>query len=355
MPRFATLLLLFAAASAGAQTAPLPACADPRPRQPDAELIGLQPSTIAFSSKCEWLVVGGHNGMVQVIDRSTGKLRAQVKAHDLRVQRVLLTPDDKFLFTTKMVHGEVAIWSAPALEPIGRFQIGDPGSAPLAYDSANRILITGASDNIQGWKIGFSREGIPAQPLFTARAKSVIHSIALSPDGKFIAAGGSGALNLWRYEGANPRVVELAAIQPYEPPEWILGTAFSRDGRALVTVMRPPKKQIAVWRVPTLDPFPISGNDPGWEMVTEPGKVVVRANWGYKGPDKSQLSFELDGNGADSVYANLAGTFPTQHAAFRGQAAVSANHNGVAFWNAFGPPGRDPVLTVRALPEPRKN
>jgi WD40 repeat protein len=55
---------------------------------------------LAFTPDAAWLAAGAHDGMVYLIDLSTRKLAASVKAHDKSVLAVRISPDGRTLITT---------------------------------------------------------------------------------------------------------------------------------------------------------------------------------------------------------------------------------------------------------------
>jgi WD40 repeat protein len=320
-------------------------CMDHRARQPDAEAIaGLSPRTLLFSSDCGWLISGNQNGSVQVIERRSGKLLAEAAGHPFRVEHLVISPDDKLLFSSS-TQEDVMIWSLPELKRLGRVLTARRSADALAYHAGRGVLVTGSSSDLHVWKIAFDKPGEAqfSEPLISAKAEGSVHSLAFSPDGKLLAAGMGGTVQLWQYDGAGLKPLATSAGKDLR--EWIMAVAFTRDGKALVSGTR--SKKIQVWQVPSLEPVRQAAGEPRWEFYTDPTRFTARPPRDYAAGDKASLIFEIDDAVADRVYLAAEGRVFSNPIAWRGLVQAAGNSGGVSFFDIYANrPG--PVLTIPA-------
>ncbi|MEZ5615813.1 MAG: WD40 repeat domain-containing protein [Rhodocyclaceae bacterium] len=315
---------------------PFGPCRDKRGQLEDApEIAGLEPTVMTFSSDCRWLMVGNENGSLQVIDRETGRLLGENPGHALRVVRMVATPDDKYLFSSGQALGEILVISLPDARKVATIDTGKQSDHALAFDPKRRLLIAGGSQFLKGWYILPDAAGrLPGleQPAFSVPVRRVVLSLAVSPDGKHIAAGGTGTLQLFEIgAGESLQVREIGYLDGYPPKEWVLGVAFSEDGSVVAAGTR--KKNIGVWRVPTLEPIQQGySNDARWNLFTDPWKVTVAPLRDYKGEDRSKLIFKLHDSTADRVYSAWSGSSLHNVTALRGEVIASGNSRWVSFF-----------------------
>jgi WD40 repeat protein len=244
------------------------------------------PGSAAISPDGRTVVIGSQTGRVSFIDLSSGVVRRGVGGHGALVSNVVYSPDGHTVTTTGN-DGKVIVWDPDTATPVEvlsgpvaqaggvalstdgrtlytysvdgvvlawdlagnrrfglRFHLGpglrccgpvSPPAPPLAVspDGSRFAVRLGAST------VGlFSAKNLQRQASFTLGPKgAVITSLAWSPSGSELAAGGySGLVQLWNLAGA-PRLtrtfVGLHAIST-ALPEAIQSVAFSPDGRLLV-------------------------------------------------------------------------------------------------------------------------
>jgi WD40 repeat protein len=325
-------------------------CKDKRGRVENApEVAGLEPRVMVFSSDCRWLIVGNENGSLHVFDRESGRLIGENPGHALRVVRMVATPDDKYLFSSGQASGEVLVVSLPDARKVATINTGEQSENALAFDPQRRFLIAGGSQFLKGWHIRPDAAGrLPGleQSAFSVRVKRVVNSLAVSPDGKYIAAGGTGTLQLFEIATDEPlQVKEVGYIDSYPPKDWVLGVAFSVDGSMIAAGTR--MKNIGVWRVPTLEPVPQEfSSDARWDLFTDPWKITVAPMRDYKGEDRGKLIFKLHDSTADRVYAAWAGRTLYDVTALRGESHAVGSAGGVTFFDFYASPSPQPTLSI---------
>jgi WD40 repeat protein/serine/threonine protein kinase len=143
-------------------------------------------NAVAFSRDGERLASAGGDGTVKVWNSRTGKVLQNVKAHARSVASVAFHPDGKHLATTG-ADRKVKVWDL----------------------TAEREVFTGPCDAI--------------------RIFGTAYTVAFSPDGRQLAAGGGGAVSVWDWENRQL----LHAFPGHEFHS--IPVAFSPDGRRLAT------------------------------------------------------------------------------------------------------------------------
>lgn len=325
-------------------------CKDMRGQTQDApEVAGLEPRVLIFSSDCRWLVSGNENGSIQVFDRESGRLIGENPGHSLRVARLAISPDDKYIFSSGQASGEVFVLALPSAQKIATIRSDDQAEQSLAFDLRRSLLITGGSQFLKGWSIKPDAAGRLSgidQPVFSVRVKRVVTSLAVSADGRYIAAGQTGAIQLWEYSNDNSsQVNEIASRDLHELSDWVMGVAFSEDGKVIATGAR--DKKVEVWRVPTLEPVPQAAADPAkWDLFTDPWSFTAAPVRDYTGADKLSLVFKLHESTADRVYAAWAGRTIQHVTAQRGAVHAVGNSGGISFFDISSRNSQEPTMSI---------
>lgn len=163
---------------------------------------------------------------------------------------VVFSPDGKLL--AAMGHQEVVIWDledAKLLKRIGGGQPGASGGALTFLKDGQQLAIgSGVPSGPGGVRLVDVQTG--EQTHVFEGPKDVVYSLAVSPDGKRLAAGGAdGIARVWDLE--SKQLVKTID----QHTGWVLCVAFSRDGNLLVTAGADNMSR--VWKVEN------------WEMVAE--------------------------------------------------------------------------------------
>jgi WD40 repeat protein len=192
------------------------------------QIRGAQPSAVHrvfFSRDGRWSCTGGDSGTAKVWDADTGKELMSIPS---RVYGAAFSPDGKRLVTT----GTDRIGRVWDLE--GRTELLQLRGHSSAIDSAafspdgSRLATIALDGTVKLWSAGPGRE--------VMRSQFCVWGLSVSPDGQRIAssfsAEGSEAeeFALWDAEGGQRRMTVNTRGQP------IVGSAFSPDGRRVVTV-----------------------------------------------------------------------------------------------------------------------
>jgi WD40 repeat protein len=251
---------------------------------------------VRFDPTGKYLAVGMESNEIRVWDIKSQILTNPVFAGE----QFVFNKDGTYIAATN--GNEITLWSTASQDRVGRFSEMADISA-LAFSSDGKTLISGhhGGDGILLWKVSdmLAPKGTAIQ--FTGRSfgKSSgmkITGLAVSPDGKFLAAGSEKRIILWNLKsqqqiktlsGYDFEVSELVfssdskllaagdtvktivwdvrKMEPVGVSFYGLAFALSPDGRflAILNSDAPGITQITLWDIPTHQPIgePIAGNN----------------------------------------------------------------------------------------------
>jgi WD40 repeat protein len=209
---------------------------------------GRQVLVTVFSPDGKTLASGGSDGAVRLWDTDTGKLRREVPpAVGLeQVQGLCYTPEGKTLVT--LARGEARLWDAHTLAPLASLTPPDAGRGmALALSPDGKMLAVGGSRALRGF-----RAATGPIWLFDLPGRRLIHtleqpdgnevvSLAFSPDGRLLAAGDQAAQVLVWPLGGGMQAENAPVKSPLSAAKLLVGggpvwaVRFSPDGKLLAT------------------------------------------------------------------------------------------------------------------------
>jgi WD40 repeat protein len=295
-------------------------------------------NTVAFSPDGQTLATGSGygGGQVSLWDIGTGRLRQTLAGAGPIGMCVTFSPDGKQLASGSMSYnrkgkweGWLCVWDVARGKQVRRMQLprrvdrilfhrggrqmlvaangvhvldvdsgqpapemreGGRGACDLALSADGRLLATADGSRVRLWEMATRRE-IPL-PAFPS------HSVALSPDGRTLAARGTdGGLLLFDWLSG-----QVVASLPGAPPDSYMLAVFSSHGRRILTA-NSFESSALVWDVAgaAKGPLPAVANPTRadlhrwWsELRDDSPKVGYRAIWRLVATGEQALAFLAD-------------------------------------------------------------
>ena len=194
---------------------------------------------VAFSPDGSMLVSTGDDRKVIVWDVASGTERETLEGHAGRVLAQDFSPDGRTIYTASL-DARVIVWDVGGARRIGR-TVGFPGTDGVNIDSVvssdGKTFATASADGTIRFR-SLATGSVVGKPLRGFRGEIVW--LALSPDGRTLAAVGSGGPGVtWDSRtGARRPLADWTA----ERSGWV---SFSPDGETLVT----GGTEVSLWSV----------------------------------------------------------------------------------------------------------
>lgn len=144
-------------------------------------------NALAFSAAKNELVSAGSDGTLRVWDLTRRHRGLRIAAHEKEVADLAFTPDGTGLITAGR-DGKVRVWDALCGQPLAQFGSGRDWCESLTVFRGGRKLAFSQRTLVQILDIG-SR-----QCLTLGGFPGVVHAVAASPDGRYLAVGGATTL-----------------------------------------------------------------------------------------------------------------------------------------------------------------
>ena len=175
--------------------------------------------------------VTGLNGVASIWNVADGKLLREFKGHRDILYDAELSPDGRLLATCSYDRS-VILWDAETGEPLRTLEGHNDAIYDLAFSPDGSVLATASGDETA--KLWLVATGERLDTLHQPQAEQYV--VAFSPDGEYVLAGGAdNRIRVWKFESKRERVINPLVYARFAHDGAIVGLAFSRDGRTLIS------------------------------------------------------------------------------------------------------------------------
>ncbi|MCE9528877.1 MAG: hypothetical protein K8R36_22760 [Planctomycetales bacterium] len=154
-------------------------------------------NSLAFDPAGKWLASGSSDGTVKIWSGESGQLLKDVIATNAEVRSVAVSPDGRYL-AAGLRYGNAKLWKTDDWKEVAILEAKADDAWSVTFTADSKELLVAAGEwnrptEIAIWDVAtHKRTG-------TLKHPGEVLSLAVSPDGKFIAAGGTDkTISLWK-------------------------------------------------------------------------------------------------------------------------------------------------------------
>jgi WD40 repeat protein len=156
-------------------------------------------NSLAVDAKTNRLISGSSDGTVKVWSSSGGKLLKDLVATNAEVRSVAVSPDGQYL-AAGLRYGNAKLWTTDDWKEVATLEAKADDAWAVAFTADSKQLLVAAGEwnrptEIAIWDVATRKKtGVLKHP-------GEVLGLAVSADGKFIAAGGGDkTISVWRKE-----------------------------------------------------------------------------------------------------------------------------------------------------------
>jgi len=218
------------------------------------------------------------------------------------VSAVAFSPDGKILAAAG--YQEVLLWDLADAKLLKRIDVGQLGDSvrAMAFSKDGRLLAAAEGTPYASGAVRLLDVGTGQAVHSFQEPKEVACALALSPDGKLLAAGGADrTAYVWNLDDKKL----LATLK--EQADWVLGVSFSPNGKFLATTSA--DKSLQIWEVGTWKPLAkVQQTEAVCGAAFSPdGELLALA---IGGPEERAVRIRRRDNGQEVRVMDLAASLP---------------------------------------------
>lgn len=187
--------------------------------------------SMQFDSRQQHLLIGRESGAVEIWDAKAARSKREVRAHELRPNRLRFSADGNLFFSNSYFERSTKIWRVATGDLVHEI----PGtSGPVCETSTDGPYLVGQDSSVRLFDL--KRKVLLPE---TYPVSGVLLSMAFEPSSRMVAVGtASGTIELWKVVDSNGRPIlrKAAAENPYAIGVGVIGLRFSSDGQKLYSV-----------------------------------------------------------------------------------------------------------------------
>jgi WD40 repeat protein len=198
---------------------------------PGSELTAVQSPVAAFGTRIVYspiedeFATSGGDGTATFWNAKTGKLRLQLKGHDLGILSIAFSSDGT-RFATGSLDGTAIVWDTATGRQLLTLPGHEFGTRDIAFSPDGELIATGGFDGTA--KIWAIRTGELVNEI--TEHQGIVLGVAFSPDGKYLATASTDTTAMiWDVSTGN----QLFTLTGHE--SGIREIAYSPDGAMIVT------------------------------------------------------------------------------------------------------------------------
>ena len=209
--------------------------------------------TLDVSPDGSRIAAAGEDAAIHIWKLSQPGTATNLRGHERNIWAVRFSPDGKQLASGSF-DNTARLWDSVTGEPLKTLRGHEQAVVGLAFSPDGKLLATSGDDStIRLWRAA------DGAALRTVESGNHTYSVAFSQNGKWLASGGRarGAVGTFWHQltgsggAATPvhiwRVNDMALVSALRQPDDAMGTAFSADGRWLVTSGE--DKRFRLWKL----------------------------------------------------------------------------------------------------------